>query len=103
MLNNQLIYSFCLGSNRINITNTGKLTVKDFLEPLSGLYTCSFSYKTIKAETQEEKVVKQRYDFMIFGKNIGTFSLIHLVWIRIKYMISSFSVNESVIYNRYGL
>lgn len=73
MLNNQLIYSFCLGSNRINITNTGKLTVKDFLEPLSGLYTCSFSYKTIKAETQEEKVVKQRYDFMIFGKNIGTF------------------------------
>lgn len=56
------------GSNRINITNTGKLTVKDFLEPLSGLYTCSFSYKTIKAETQEEKIVKQRYDFMIFGK-----------------------------------
>ncbi|XP_040101403.1 zona pellucida-binding protein 2 isoform X3 [Oryx dammah] len=55
------------GSNRINITNTGKLMVKDFLEPLSGLYTCSFSYKTIKAETQEEKVVKQRYDFMIFA------------------------------------
>uniref|UniRef100_A0A8B9Y9X6 Zona pellucida binding protein 2 n=1 Tax=Bos mutus grunniens TaxID=30521 RepID=A0A8B9Y9X6_BOSMU len=54
------------GNNRINITNTGKLTVKDFLEPLSGLYTCSFSYKTIKAETQEEKIVKQRYDFMIF-------------------------------------
>ena len=47
--------------------------VKDFLEPLSGLYTCTLSYKTVKAETQEEKVVKQRYDFMIFGKNIDTF------------------------------
>lgn len=69
----QAIYSFCLGNNKINITKTGKLMVKDFLEPLSGLYTCTLSYKTVKAETQEEKVVKQRYDFMIFGKNIGTF------------------------------
>ncbi|XP_014646218.1 PREDICTED: zona pellucida-binding protein 2 isoform X3 [Ceratotherium simum simum] len=55
------------GNNRINITETGKLMVKDFLEPLSGLYTCTLSYKTIKAETQEEKIVKQRYDFMIFA------------------------------------
>ncbi|XP_057573095.1 zona pellucida-binding protein 2 isoform X3 [Hippopotamus amphibius kiboko] len=55
------------GNNRINITETGKLMVKDFLEPLSGLYTCTLSYKTVKAETQEEKVVKQRYDFMIFA------------------------------------
>lgn len=54
------------GNDRINITKTGKLMVKDFLEPLSGLYTCTLSYKTVKAETQEEKMVKQRYDFMIF-------------------------------------
>ncbi|XP_020031078.1 zona pellucida-binding protein 2 isoform X2 [Castor canadensis] len=54
------------GNNRISITNTGMLMVKDFLETLSGLYTCTLSYKNIKAETQEESVVKKRYDFMIF-------------------------------------
>ncbi|XP_027630534.1 zona pellucida-binding protein 2 isoform X4 [Tupaia chinensis] len=54
-------------SDRINITKTGKLMVKDFLEALSGLYTCTLSYKTVKAETQEETVVKKRYDFMIFA------------------------------------
>uniref|UniRef100_A0A452UT39 Zona pellucida binding protein 2 n=1 Tax=Ursus maritimus TaxID=29073 RepID=A0A452UT39_URSMA len=53
-------------NNRINITKTGKLKVEDFLEALSGLYTCTLSYKTVKAETQEETIVKQRYDFMIF-------------------------------------
>lgn len=73
MLNNQVIYCFCLENNRINITKTGKLKVKDFLEALSGLYTCTLSYKTVRAETQEETIVKQRYDFMIFGKNMGTF------------------------------
>lgn len=73
MLNNQIIYYFCLGNNQINITKTGKLMVKDFLEALSGLYTCILSYKTVKAETQEETIVKQRYDFMIFGKTMGTF------------------------------
>lgn len=72
MLNNQVTYYFSLGNDRINITKTGKLMVKDFLEPLSGLYTCTLSYKTVKAETQEEKMVKQRYDFMIFGKNMAT-------------------------------
>ncbi|XP_004633769.1 zona pellucida-binding protein 2 isoform X2 [Octodon degus] len=55
------------GNNRISITETGKLTVKDFLELSSGLYTCTLSYKTIKAETQEETAVKKRYDFMIFA------------------------------------
>uniref|UniRef100_A0A452RKF0 Zona pellucida binding protein 2 n=1 Tax=Ursus americanus TaxID=9643 RepID=A0A452RKF0_URSAM len=55
-------------NNRINITKTGKLKVEDFLEALSGLYTCTLSYKTVRAETQEETIVKQRYDFMIFGK-----------------------------------
>ncbi|XP_058140153.1 zona pellucida-binding protein 2 isoform X2 [Dasypus novemcinctus] len=54
------------GNERINITNTGKLMVKDFLEPLSGLYTCTLSYKTVKTETQEEKTEKRRYDFMLF-------------------------------------
>lgn len=73
MLNNLVIYYFSLGNYRINKTKTGKLMVKDFLEPLSGLYTCTLSYKTIKAQTQEEKMVKQRYDFMLFGENIGTF------------------------------
>uniref|UniRef100_A0A671FIW2 Zona pellucida binding protein 2 n=1 Tax=Rhinolophus ferrumequinum TaxID=59479 RepID=A0A671FIW2_RHIFE len=56
------------GNYRINIIKTGKLMVKDFVEPLSGLYTCTLSYKTIKAQTQEEKIVKQSYDFMMFGK-----------------------------------
>jgi hypothetical protein len=65
--------------------------VKDFLETLSGLYTCTLSYKNIKAETQEESVVKKRYDFMIFGKNIITLKFIHLVGIRIKCKISLFS------------
>ncbi|XP_032178793.1 zona pellucida-binding protein 2 isoform X2 [Lontra canadensis] len=46
---------------------TGKLKMEDFQEALSGLYTCTLSYKTVKAETQEETVVKQRYDFMIFA------------------------------------
>ncbi|KAM4842921.1 zona pellucida-binding protein 2 isoform 1-T1 [Thomomys bottae] len=55
------------GNNRISVSNTGQLMVKDFLEALSGLYTCTLSYKTIKAETQEETVVKKRYDFMIFA------------------------------------
>ncbi|XP_024600410.1 zona pellucida-binding protein 2 isoform X2 [Neophocaena asiaeorientalis asiaeorientalis] len=45
------------GNNKINITKTGKLMVKDFLEPLSGLYTCTLSYKTVQAETQEEKLI----------------------------------------------
>ncbi|XP_023409428.1 zona pellucida-binding protein 2 [Loxodonta africana] len=55
------------GNNRINITNTGKLMVKDFLEPLSGPYTCTFSYKSVKAETQEEKTIKKRYEFIMFA------------------------------------
>ncbi|XP_023366919.1 zona pellucida-binding protein 2 isoform X4 [Otolemur garnettii] len=54
------------GNNRINITKVGELLVKDFLEPLSGLYTCTFSYKTVKAETQEEKTIQKRYDFLLF-------------------------------------
>ncbi|XP_010618326.1 zona pellucida-binding protein 2 isoform X3 [Fukomys damarensis] len=54
------------GNNRISITKTGRLILKDFLELLSGLYTCTFSYKTVKAETQEETIVKKRYDFMVF-------------------------------------
>ncbi|KAI5944512.1 Zona pellucida-binding protein 2 [Manis javanica] len=29
------------GNNRIHITETGKLMVKDFLEPLSGSYSCT--------------------------------------------------------------
>ncbi|XP_024428723.1 zona pellucida-binding protein 2 [Desmodus rotundus] len=55
------------GNYRTNITQTGKLMVKDFLEILSGLYTCTLSYKIIKAETQVEKIVKQRYQFMMFA------------------------------------
>ncbi|CAH6776042.1 zona pellucida-binding protein 2 isoform X1 [Phodopus roborovskii] len=55
------------GNSRINITNTGKLVVKDFMESLSGLYTCTLSYKTIKAETQEETTIKKKYNFMIFA------------------------------------
>ncbi|KFO34886.1 zona pellucida-binding protein 2 isoform X1 [Fukomys damarensis] len=55
------------GNNRISITKTGRLILKDFLELLSGLYTCTFSYKTVKAETQEETIVKKRYDFMVFA------------------------------------
>ncbi|XP_053426298.1 zona pellucida-binding protein 2 isoform X3 [Nycticebus coucang] len=55
------------GNNRINITKIGELLVKDFLEPLSGLYTCTFSYKTVKAETQEEKTIQRRYDFLLFA------------------------------------
>lgn len=73
ILNNQVIYSFCLGNYRMNITETGKLMVKDFLETFSGVYTCTFSYKIIKAQTQVEKTVQQKYDFMMFGKSIGTF------------------------------
>ncbi|KAM8818894.1 zona pellucida-binding protein 2 [Rhynchonycteris naso] len=55
------------GNYRVNITQTGKLMVKDFLEPLSGLYTCTLSYKTVKVQTQEEKIVKEKYDFMMFA------------------------------------
>ncbi|XP_006774376.1 PREDICTED: zona pellucida-binding protein 2 [Myotis davidii] len=55
------------GNYRINITKTGKLMVKDFLESLSGLYTCTLSYKIIKVQTQKEKMVKNRYDFMMFA------------------------------------
>ncbi|XP_021509124.1 zona pellucida-binding protein 2 isoform X3 [Meriones unguiculatus] len=54
------------GNSQINITDSGKLVVKDFTELSSGLYTCTLSYKTIKAETQEETTVKKRYDFMLF-------------------------------------
>ncbi|KAM5150755.1 zona pellucida-binding protein 2 isoform 1-T1 [Callospermophilus lateralis] len=54
-------------NSRISITETGKLMVRDFLEPLSGLYSCTLSYKTVKAETQEETTVKRRYEFMIFA------------------------------------
>ncbi|XP_021509125.1 zona pellucida-binding protein 2 isoform X1 [Meriones unguiculatus] len=55
------------GNSQINITDSGKLVVKDFTELSSGLYTCTLSYKTIKAETQEETTVKKRYDFMLFA------------------------------------
>ncbi|XP_008591467.1 PREDICTED: zona pellucida-binding protein 2 isoform X3 [Galeopterus variegatus] len=54
-------------SNQINITKTGMLVVKDFLESMSGVYTCTLSYKTVKAETQEEHMIKKTYDFMIFA------------------------------------
>nr|KAF6417712.1 zona pellucida binding protein 2 [Molossus molossus] len=59
------------GSYQINITQTGKLMVKDFLESLSGLYTCTLSYKIIKSQTQEEKIITQTYDFMMF---VSTFA-----------------------------
>lgn len=51
----------------INITQTGKLMVKDFLETLSGLHTCPLSYKTVISQTQEKNMVKQRYDFVMFA------------------------------------
>ncbi|XP_021069067.1 zona pellucida-binding protein 2 isoform X1 [Mus pahari] len=55
------------GNSQINITTTGELVLKDFLEPLSGLYSCTLSYKTIKAETQEETMIKKKYDFLVFA------------------------------------
>ncbi|XP_016057701.1 PREDICTED: zona pellucida-binding protein 2 [Miniopterus natalensis] len=55
------------GNYRINITETGKLLVKDFLESSSGLYTCTLSYKIVNAQTQKEKMVKLSYDFMMFA------------------------------------
>ncbi|XP_031209073.1 zona pellucida-binding protein 2 isoform X3 [Mastomys coucha] len=54
------------GNSQINITNTGELILKDFVESLSGRYSCTLSYKTIKAETQEETTIKKKYDFLIF-------------------------------------
>ncbi|ERE68320.1 zona pellucida-binding protein 2 isoform X7 [Cricetulus griseus] len=54
-------------NGQINLTKEGALIVKDFMESLSGLYTCTLSYKTIKAETQEETTIKKRYDFLIFA------------------------------------
>ncbi|ERE68323.1 zona pellucida-binding protein 2 [Cricetulus griseus] len=61
-------------NGQINLTKEGALIVKDFMESLSGLYTCTLSYKTIKAETQEETTIKKRYDFLIFGNSIFIYS-----------------------------
>ncbi|KAM6163106.1 zona pellucida-binding protein 2 isoform 2-T2 [Rhynchocyon petersi] len=55
------------GNNQMNITETGKLVVKHFLESLSGPYTCTFFYKAVTAGTQEEKVIKKRYTFVLFA------------------------------------
>lgn len=54
-------------NSQINITNTGELVLKNFTEPLSGQYSCTLSYKTIKAETQEETTIKKKYDFLVFA------------------------------------
>ncbi|XP_028610963.1 zona pellucida-binding protein 2 isoform X2 [Grammomys surdaster] len=53
-------------NSQINITNTGELVLKNFMESLSGRYSCTLSYKTIKAETQEETTIKKKYDFLVF-------------------------------------
>ncbi|XP_038942436.1 zona pellucida-binding protein 2 isoform X9 [Rattus norvegicus] len=54
------------GSSQINITNIGELVLKDFMESLSGHYSCTLSYKIVKAETQEETSLKKKYDFLVF-------------------------------------
>ncbi|XP_004707181.2 zona pellucida-binding protein 2 [Echinops telfairi] len=54
-------------SSRVNLTNTGKLMISDFLESFSGPYTCTFSYKSVKAETQAEKAVTKTYEFVMFA------------------------------------
>ncbi|XP_038942435.1 zona pellucida-binding protein 2 isoform X3 [Rattus norvegicus] len=55
------------GSSQINITNIGELVLKDFMESLSGHYSCTLSYKIVKAETQEETSLKKKYDFLVFA------------------------------------
>lgn len=59
------------GSSQINITNAGELVLKDFMESLSGYYSCTLSYKIVKAETQEETSLKKKYDFLVFGASRG--------------------------------
>ncbi|XP_052052370.1 zona pellucida-binding protein 2 isoform X3 [Apodemus sylvaticus] len=54
-------------NSQINITNTGELVLKNFTESLSGQYSCNLSYKTIKAETQEETTINKKYDFLVFA------------------------------------
>uniref|UniRef100_A0A6I8P172 Zona pellucida binding protein 2 n=1 Tax=Ornithorhynchus anatinus TaxID=9258 RepID=A0A6I8P172_ORNAN len=54
------------GQSKMNITETGKLMVKNFQESLSGSYTCTLSYQNIKTEMQTEEEILNTYEFMLF-------------------------------------
>ncbi|XP_038610329.1 zona pellucida-binding protein 2 isoform X1 [Tachyglossus aculeatus] len=55
------------GQSEMNITETGKLMVKNFQESLSGSYTCTLSYQNIKTEMQTEEEILKTYEFMLFA------------------------------------
>uniref|UniRef100_A0A8C3T072 Zona pellucida binding protein 2 n=1 Tax=Chelydra serpentina TaxID=8475 RepID=A0A8C3T072_CHESE len=54
------------GQSYINLTETGKLMVRGFQESMSGSYTCTLSYKTIKTDIQEEREKFKTYKFMVY-------------------------------------
>ncbi|NXF40204.1 ZPBP2 protein, partial [Nyctibius bracteatus] len=51
----------------VSLTETGKLTVMGFKEPMSGAYTCTLSHKIIETTTQEEREMFEAYKFMVYA------------------------------------
>ncbi|NXX74245.1 ZPBP2 protein, partial [Urocolius indicus] len=55
------------GQKYVNLTETGKLMVREFKESMSGAYTCTLSHKVIQAMTHEEREMVEAYKFMVYA------------------------------------
>ncbi|XP_066485348.1 zona pellucida-binding protein 2 [Tiliqua scincoides] len=51
----------------VNLTTTGKLMLLNFKENMSGSYTCTISYRAIRADMQAELQKFKTYKFMIYA------------------------------------
>lgn len=57
-----------LGKNYVNLTAAGELTLFNFRENMSGSYTCTISYRAVRADMQADLQIFTTYKFMLYGK-----------------------------------
>ncbi|KAJ6660620.1 hypothetical protein lerEdw1_017617 [Lerista edwardsae] len=55
------------GKNYVNLTAAGQLTLLNFRENMSGSYTCTISYRAIRADMQADLQIFTTYKFMLYA------------------------------------
>ncbi|XP_073428380.1 zona pellucida-binding protein 2 [Dendrobates tinctorius] len=53
--------------SNMNLTQTGKLMLKTFTISMSGLYSCTLSYKSINSDFTQEKETFMTYEFVVLA------------------------------------